>query len=184
METDILSHDAQIGIEDYRKLPRHPIYLVLDNLRSAFNTGAIFRTADAARIEKLMLCGYTAYPPHAKLEKTGMGTLEYVQWQHYASPRDAVTELKQKGIPVFALETTKKSVSISDFSFPRPVGLILGNEALGISSELLSMVDGVLEIPLFGFKNSLNVATACGITVFEIIRQWEGVLEPINIFRK
>jgi tRNA G18 (ribose-2'-O)-methylase SpoU len=184
METEVNSHDALILPSEYSKLPRHPIYLILDNFRSAFNVGSVFRTAETARIEKIMLCGYTAFPPHEKLARTSMGVLPYVEWQHYAETDEAIQELRAKEITVVAMETTKKSIPIHDYVFPSPIGIVLGNEALGVSKTVLGQVDSVLEIPMFGFKNSMNVSVACGIVLFEIIRKWEGKIEPILITRK
>lgn len=183
METEVLSRDAQITPEKYSTLPRHPIYLILDNLRSAFNVGSILRTADTARIQKVMLCGCTAFPPHEKLAKTSMGVLPYIHWQHYDNTLEAIHELQSKGIRVVALETTRKSIPIHQFAFPTPVGIVLGNEALGVSKAILKESSDVLEIPVFGFKNSMNVSVACGIVLFEILRQWEGKIEPIPVFR-
>lgn len=184
MENNVLSHDAQLTPEEYGRLPRHQIYIGLDNLRSAFNVGSIFRTADTARIKKLLLCGYTAYPPHAKLEKTAMGTLSYVTWQHYTRTVEAIKEMRKSGIPVIGLETVKKRKSVFDYKLPPEVCLFFGNEALGLSSETLRNVDDVVEIPVFGFKNSMNVASACSVAVFETIRQNRGVIQPVNIYRK
>ncbi len=180
MDSYPTSFDTEISPTDYKKLPKHPIYIILDNLRSAFNVGSIFRTCETARVEKIILCGYTAYPPHNKLEKTSMGTLPYVEWEHFPSTEEAIDSMKKKNITVLALETSKKGLSIFDFNFPSPVALILGNEAIGISESILNKVDGIVEIPLFGFKNSMNVASACAVAVFEVIRQSNNVVIPIK----
>ena len=172
---EVRSHDTEISLEEYARLPKFPVYLVLDNLRSAFNVGAIFRAADTARIAAVYTCGYTAHPPHPRLEKTALGTLDYVDTLHFDSAVDAVADLGKRNIPVFALETTSHSKTYTDLSFPRPVALVFGNEALGVSREVMDACDELVEIPVFGYKNSLNVASACAVVLFELLRQWRGV---------
>ena len=98
---EVRSHDTDLPLEEYARLPKFPVHLVLDNLRSAFNVGSIFRTADTARIASILTCGYTAHPPHARLEKTALGTLDYVQSTHFDSALDAVADLKSRGVAVF-----------------------------------------------------------------------------------
>jgi len=140
-------------------------------LRSAFNVGSIIRTADCALVEKVYCCGITAHPPHKKLDKTSLGALPYVPWEHRETALEIVSELKAKGIPIFALELTNKSRVIWDISFPLPVAVVLGNEALGVSEDVLQLADEIVEIPMLGYKNSINVAVAFGIVVYEIQRQ-------------
>ncbi|OGG06377.1 MAG: hypothetical protein A3F83_11900 [Candidatus Glassbacteria bacterium RIFCSPLOWO2_12_FULL_58_11] len=165
-------HDRAVPIEQYSRLPRLPVTLVLENLRSSFNVGAIFRSCESARVEKLITCGITAHPPNEKVLKTSMGAWEFVPHEHVASAGEAIEKLKAQGLPLFALETTSKSVSLYRTKIPRPVALILGNEALGLSRETLAAADRIIEIPLLGYKNSLNVSVALGIALFEILRQW------------
>lgn len=176
METrfKVRSFDARVPLEEFRKRPRRPIYVVLDNLRSAFNVGGIFRTADCTGVQKVIPCGITAHPPHAKLDKTALGTVDYVPWEYRKSALQAVLDLKKQGIPILALETTDISVPYHQVEFPAPVGLVLGNEALGVSSEVLEASDRIIDIPVTGFKNSLNVAIAFGIVVYEIVRQFNS----------
>lgn len=169
----IRSRDRAVPIEEYSRLPRHPITVVLDNLRSGFNVGAIFRSCECARIEQLITCGITAHPPAEQVMKTSMGTAEFVAHSHRPTTLDAVTDLKSKGIPVLGLETTTKSHRLHDFKFPQPCALVFGNEALGIEVDLLARCDEIIEIPTYGYKNSLNVASAVSIVLFEILRQWE-----------
>ena len=169
---EIRNRDTTLSPEEYDRLEKIPIHLVLDNLRSAFNVGSLFRTADTARIERVLTCGYTAHPPHPRLEKTALGTLEFVNTEHFDTTVDAVSSLKDRGVPVWALETTSRSKNYVDLSFPRPIALVLGNEALGVDRQIIELCDEVVEIPVFGYKNSLNVASACSVVVFEILRQW------------
>ncbi len=177
METKlkIKTLDSNISIKKFKKIKKAPITVILDNLRSAFNVGSIIRTSDCALIEKVIMCGITAHPPHKKLEKTAVGTLDYVQCEYEPFLMDAVKKQQKQGIPVIALETTNKSKIIWNFNFPFPVSIILGNEALGISPQVLKLVDDIVEIPMLGFKNSINVAVAYGIVIHEIQRQhWQN----------
>jgi len=173
----VRNFDASLSVEEYRQLPKHPLHLVLDNLRSAFNVGSIFRTADTARLARVITCGYTAHPPHAKLDKTALGTLTYVAAEHFDAALDAVAALQEQGIPVWGLETTSRSKVYTTVSYPRPLAVVLGNEALGVSCEVLERCDELIEIPMFGFKNSLNVAAAGAVVVFEALRQWEILVD-------
>ena len=170
----VRTQDSPLSLDEYRQLPRHPIHLVLDNLRSAFNVGSIFRTADTARIASISTCGYTAHPPHPKLDKTALGTVDLIRSTHFAGTESAIRALQDQGVSVQALETTSASVTYTDLSFPKPVALVLGNEALGVSREVLDLCDGLIQIPTFGFKNSLNVASAAAVVTFEILRQWQA----------
>jgi len=145
---------------------------VLDNLRSAFNVGSIFRTSEAARVAELVLCGITPYPPNEKLDRTALGTVHRVPWRHCLNTEEAIRELKGRGTAVWACELTTGAVSIRRVRFPRPLALVFGHEVAGVGPAALSAADGVLEIPLYGRKNSLNVATTFGIVVFEVLRQW------------
>ena len=169
---EIRNQDTHMPLEQYQRLPKFPVHIVLDNLRSAFNVGSVFRLADTARVESVITCGYTAHPPHPRLEKTALGSVEYVPHAHFESTTEALAWLRQQEIPVWALETTSHSQRYTDVVFPKPVALLFGNEALGIDPDVLKVCDQIVEIPVFGFKNSLNVACACAVTVFEVLRQW------------
>lgn len=151
--------------------PRFPIHVVLDNVRSAQNVGSIFRTADAAGVACIHLCGITCWPPHPKLEKTSLGAHQYVAWKRYPETRLALESLRQSGIPIVALETGPSGQPMGAFVWPSPVAVVLGHEVLGVDSELLSLCDHRLEIPMFGVKNSLNVACAFGVVVYDLVGQ-------------
>lgn len=152
---------------------RNPLHVVLDSLRSAFNVGSIFRTADAAAVERIHLCGHTAHPPNKKLEKTALGALDYVPWTHHPDALTAIRALQNQGIPCVAGEVADNAVLHTSFDWPRPVAVVFGNEVVGIAPETLRHCDGVVCIPMQGFKNTINVATAFGIIVYEILRQWD-----------
>ena len=176
METnfEVRSFDAEITKEAYDRLPKLPLYFVLDNLRSAFNVGSIFRTCDILRVTSLFLCGYTACPPHTKLEKTALGTVDYVPWRYFESAVDAVDYLRDRNIAVWAAETASGSVPYDEAEFPDELAIVLGNEALGVSRDVLERCDGMVEIPTRGYKNSLNVASACAVLGFKALEQMEG----------
>jgi 23S rRNA (guanosine2251-2'-O)-methyltransferase len=152
---------------------RVPIRLVLDNLRSAFNVGSIFRTCEGAGVEQIHLCGITPYPPHPRLDKTARGATSLVPWTHHIDTMEAIQFLGKSGYSLAALELTNQSVDYRRIPYPRPIALILGHEVAGVTRPVLERADWIVEIPLRGRKNSLNVATACGVVLFEILRQWE-----------
>ena len=168
--------DSHLSPEQFEDVPRRRVIAILDNLRSAFNVGSIVRTADCALAEKVVFCGITAHPPHKKLDKTSLGALPYVPWEYRERVVDAVMDVKRQGIPVVALELTNRSRVIWDVEFPDPVALILGNEALGVSQEALDLADEIVEIPMMGYKNSINVSVAFGIVMYQIQRQqWDRI---------
>ena len=152
---EVRNFDAQMSLDEYARLPKHPLYLILDNLRSAFNVGSIFRSADAARLLAVYTCGYTAHPPHPKLDKTALGTLEYIETHHFATTLEAVDYLRERNVPVWALETTSQSRCYTELDYPQPLALIVGNEALGIDREVLECCDQLVEIPMYGYSESI-----------------------------
>ncbi len=169
----VSNSDRTVDFEEFHRRERAtPLHIVLDNIRSAYNVGSIFRTADAAGIARLHLCGVTAYPPNLKLEKTSLGSTWYVPWDYHRNTLEAVRALKKQGMAVASLETTDKSINYLDFDFPAPLSLVFGNEIDGVSMEIMKESDFLLQIPTWGMKNSLNVATAFGIVVYEAARQY------------
>ena len=156
---------------DYAASSRHPVTLVLHNIRSMWNVGAMFRTADAAGIDGIVITGYTATPPRKEIDKTALGAQETVSWRHFADPVEAISALKSEGKKIFGLEIAENSrdyTSLTSEEFP--LALIVGNEVEGIGDELLEHCDGVIEIPQYGVKHSLNVAVAVGVALFECVR--------------
>jgi len=169
-DDDFLIHQKDGEKTEKKKIP---LYLILDNLRSSFNVGSIFRSAECFGISEIFLCGYTATPENKKVRKTAMGTDNIVKWQHFEKTEKAIDFLKEKKVTIYALETTKNAKPISKTNFTKPCALILGNEALGISKEVLLLVDEIVQIPISGWKSSLNVGVAAGICCYEICRIWE-----------
>lgn len=143
--------------------------VILSDLRSAFNVGSIFRTAECLGIGELWLCGITARPGEAALEKTAMGTTDKVAWRGFATAIEAVQTARKQGRIVYALETSGQAVSVFDASISFPCALVVGNEALGISPEVLKASDELLELPVMGWKNSLNVGVAFAVCAYQMI---------------
>lgn len=166
---EVKSLDSDMPLEEFKKLPRNGLYIILDNLRSAFNVGSIFRLCDTMRVSGLFLCGYTAHPPHVKLDKTSLGTIDYVPWKHFETTLQAVQYLQNQDIPVWAAETTTHSEPYDKIEVPKNVGIVFGNEALGVEDEIINACDKLIEIPTYGFKNSLNVATSCAVIGYKML---------------
>ncbi|MFI5252443.1 MAG: RNA methyltransferase [Bacteroidota bacterium] len=164
----------RFSVEALKDANRLPIYVMLDNIRSLYNVGSIFRSSDGARIEKLFLCGYTPHPPRKEIEKTALGATSTVPWEYFKNPNDAITRIKSQGIKLCVLEHTDTSIPYYDIT-PKefPICLVVGNEISGISKEIVVQADLAVDIPMYGLKQSLNVAVAYGITLFEFVRIWK-----------
>ncbi len=170
----VLKRDKQVSPDAFLERERNPLYVILDNLRSAYNVGAIFRTCDAFMVERLILCGITAHPPNVKLKKTAMSSEMYVPWKYEREIVDVIKALQQRGVKVYGCERTEKSCSLRGLDVVLPCGFVFGNEAEGVAPEALAVCDEIIEIPMMGFKNSLNVATTVGIVLYEITRNLSG----------
>jgi tRNA G18 (ribose-2'-O)-methylase SpoU len=168
----IRNSDRHIEVQEFLEKPRLPAAALLDNIRSAYNVGSIFRTSDSTRLRKLFLCGMTAYPPNDKLEKTSLRSTPYVPWEHHSDPLEALKALKSQGYYIASLETTDASTDYMEFTFPENVCLVLGHEVQGVSREILKESDIIVEVPVWGMKNSLNVASIFSIVIYEIVRQY------------
>ena len=155
---------------------RHPITVVIDNVRSIHNVGSFFRTGDGAWIERLILTGITGTPENRALHKTALGAQDTIPWEHEMHTADVVSSLKTSGYRIAALEITdsptlSQDLSLADF----PLALVVGNELTGVSSEVIKMADFALEIPQYGTKQSLNVSVAFGIALFDLVRQYRSL---------
>ncbi|KAB2926323.1 MAG: RNA methyltransferase [Bacteroidetes bacterium] len=170
-----LSHDE---IAENRKKPeqisdaiRHPLYALIDNVRSLYNVGSIFRSSDGALVRKLLLTGYTPAPPRREIDKTALGATLTVPWQHYQDPMDAVRELRASGVRLCAVELTDAGrphyeLQPADF----PLCFAFGNELTGVSKDVMAAADMAVEIPMYGHKQSLNVAVAYGVVMYDAVR--------------
>ena len=148
-----------------------PVVLVLDRLRSAYNVGNLFRVAEATRIERIIACGYTACPPHEKLQKTARGCDELVPCEHCESAADAIRKLKTEGYSVYAVDTVAGAKYYWEADIQFPCAIVLGNEALGITEEALALCDGFVCLPALGRKNSINVGNCGAVMLFELLRR-------------
>ena len=157
--------------DEYEGVAKLPVVVVLDNVRSLSNVGAVFRSADAFRIGELFLCGITACPPHREIHKTALGADETVPWRYFNSTTEACRELKAMGYCIFAVEQVEGSVMLQDFKAEPNMAFVLGNEVDGVSEDVLPFCDGALEIPQEGTKHSLNVSVCSGIIMWDVFKQ-------------
>lgn len=146
----------------------NPFYIVCDNIRSLQNIGSIFRTADALAIDKIFLCGICGKPPHPRISKTALGAENWLPWEHHWQTWRVIDWLKQEKVFIVALEQTKKSTPYHKFKPSFPMALVMGNEIKGVSPSVLKRADKIISLPMFGKKESLNVAVAFGIAAYEI----------------
>ena len=167
-----LPYQATATASAYDGIVRLPATILLDNVRSMYNVGAFFRTADAAAVEKLYLCGITAHPPKHAITKTALGAEERVDWEHSWNARAVVDRLRERRYEIAAVETSMHSVDLFDWRPAFPVCLVFGHEVDGVGAELLEACDTQVRIPMLGLKHSLNVATAGGVAIYELLRKY------------
>lgn len=159
------------SIAEFKRSDKLPIIVVLENIRSAYNVGSIFRTADAFLIEGLYICGYTAQPPHKEIKKTALGADETVFWKYTKEITEVIQELRDKGFKIYAIEQAENSLLLQQLNFKdEKVAVIFGNEVSGVEQSTIALCDGVIEIPQMGMKHSLNVSVAAGVVLWEIVR--------------
>jgi 23S rRNA (guanosine2251-2'-O)-methyltransferase len=159
----------RVSVEEFKKQDKLPVAVVLDNVRSMHNVGSVFRTGDGFAIEKLVLCGITACPPHREIEKTALGATLSVDWVHFEKTTEAIKSLRSNGYTIIAIEQAKDSTMLNTFT-PDPekkYALIFGNEVDGVSDEVMSMIDECIEIPQFGTKHSFNIVISAGIVLWD-----------------
>lgn len=165
---------AELGrksVEEFKQSEKLPVIAVLENIRSAYNVGSVFRTADAFLLEGIYLCGYTAFPPHKEIKKTALGAEDTVTWKHFKNITDAIADIRSLGYKVYAVEQAVDSWKLGSFAVEDDkVAVIFGNEVTGVEQSTIALCDGVIEIPQLGMKHSLNVATAAGVVLWELIR--------------
>ncbi|OGV41154.1 MAG: hypothetical protein A2X48_12345 [Lentisphaerae bacterium GWF2_49_21] len=157
---------------------KHEVTIVLDRLRSAYNTGNIFRIADAIAAKEIICCGYTPFPPHPKLAKTAMGAEQIISSRHFETSSHAVRQLRSEGIKqILAVETGLESVCAWKKKYEFPLALVFGNEALGILPETIPLCDGIVGLPMFGFKSSINVGNCAAVVLYSVVAK---VMEQKN----
>jgi len=156
----------------YEAIGSLPVVVLLDNVRSMYNVGSFFRTADAAAAEALYLTGITAYPPKSGIRKTALGAEETVRWEHAHEPAPLLDRLRARGYQLAAIETTPRAVDLFGWNPAFPVCIVFGHEVDGIRPQVSAQCDVHIRIPMLGRKHSLNVATAGGVVLFELLRKY------------
>jgi 23S rRNA (guanosine2251-2'-O)-methyltransferase len=162
----------RISPEEFKQSEKKPVIAVLENIRSAYNVGSVFRTADAFLLEAIYITGYTCTPPHKEIKKTALGAEDTVDWKHFANADAAIIALKEKGYKVYAVEQVVNSISLQNLSLKenKKIAFVFGNEVSGVELTTIAQCDGCVEIPQFGTKHSLNIATAAGVVLWEATR--------------
>ena len=170
------------SVDEFRRAEKIPVIVLLENIRSAYNVGSVFRTADAFLIEAVYISGYTAKPPHKEISKTALGAQDSVDWKYFENTKDAIEQLKENKFTVFAVEQVANSISLEktvELNLEK-IAFIFGNEVSGVEQETISLCDGCIEIPQFGMKHSLNISVAAGIVLWEIVRRVHPKLSPVG----
>jgi tRNA G18 (ribose-2'-O)-methylase SpoU len=174
---------GRMNVEQYRQADKLPLVVVLDNIRSQHNVGAVFRTADAMRIERVVLCGICCCPPNAEIHKTALGAEESVEWNYYENTLEAVHDLQAQGYTVYAVEQAHDSVTLEEiafsiqhsaFSCPK-IAVILGHEVFGVQQEVVDQCSQCIEIPQYGTKHSMNVSVTAGIVMYRLSEALRGL---------
>ena len=160
------------SVDEFKQSDKFPIIVVLENIRSAYNVGSVFRTSDAFLIEAIYIIGYSAKPPHKEIKKTALGAEETVTWKYFKTSTEAIDELKIRKYKVYAVEQAEESYKLHSANFRQneKIAVVFGNEVAGVEQTTIHLCDGCIEIPQLGMKHSLNIATAAGIVLWELIR--------------
>ena len=160
----------RLSIDGFKSAEKTPIIIILDNIRSLNNIGSVFRTCDAFLVEKIYLCGITAKPPHKDIHKTALGSTETVDWEYVENTLYLIEKLKAENIKICSIEQAENATMLNDFT-PKPqttYALVFGNEVKGVSQDVVSVSDAVIEIPQFGTKHSLNISVSAGIVIWDV----------------
>lgn len=159
-------------VAEFKQSDKIPIIIVLENIRSAYNVGSVFRTSDAFLVEAIYIIGYSAKPPHKEIKKTALGAEETVNWKYFKTSDAAIEELRNSGFNVYAAEQAEGSYKLNAIGFEadEKIAVVFGNEVTGVEQSTINLCDGCLEIPQLGMKHSLNIATAAGVVLWELVR--------------
>ena len=176
---------GRMSVNQYRMANKLPLVVVLDNVRSQHNVGAVFRTADAMRIERVVLCGICCCPPNQEIHKTALGAEESVEWQYIKDTEEAVRALREEGYTVYSIEQAHDSVTLEEAAVKiqrgkgqgTKVAVVLGHEVFGVQQEVVDMCDACIEIPQYGTKHSMNVSVTAGIVMYRISEALRAVKE-------
>ena len=163
----------RLSVEEFKRAGKMPLTVVLDDVRSMHNVGSVLRTADAFRVEQVVLCGITGTPPHTEIHKTALGAEDSVSWQYADSALQAVAQLREQGVTVLSVEQAEGSTKLPSFRAERGkrYAIVLGNEVKGVHQEVIDASDGCLEIPQLGTKHSMNVSVTAGIVIYQFALQ-------------
>lgn len=157
----------RLSTDEFKQAQKQAIVIVLDNVRSLLNVGSVFRSADAFLVEEIHLCGLTGTPPNKEIEKSALGATKTVDWRHFSSTKQSIDILKQENYRIYAVEQAHNSIPLQKFEKGQDkIALIFGNEVYGVEQEIIDLCDGVIEIPQFGSKHSLNIAVSAGIVLW------------------
>ena len=161
------------SVDDFKQAHKTPLIIVLDDIRSLNNIGSVFRTADAFLIEKIYLCGITAFPPNREIHKTALGATETVTWEYQKEILHVIENLKKERVSVFAIEQVENAISLQDFipEKDKKYALVFGNEVYGVSQKAIELCNGTIEIPQLGTKHSLNISVSAGIVVWDLFQK-------------
>jgi 23S rRNA (guanosine2251-2'-O)-methyltransferase len=161
------------SVDEFKQSEKIPLIVVLENVRSAYNVGSVFRTADAFLLEAIYICGYTCTPPHKEIKKTALGAEESVSWKHFENTNFAIQALHGSGYKIFAVEQATGSTMLNDLNYAGndKIAVIFGNEVTGVEETTIQQCEGCIEIPQSGMKHSLNIATAAGVVLWELVRK-------------
>ncbi len=162
----------RISVEEFKEAEKLPLIVVLDNVRSQYNVGSVFRTSDAFRVECIYLCGISATPPHQEIHKTALGAEDTVNWEYFKDTKEAILKLKSDGYYIFSIEQVEGSVMLENLQLDasKKYAVVLGNEVKGVQQEVVDLSDGCIEIPQYGTKHSLNVSTTAGIIIWDFFK--------------
>ena len=163
----------RLSPEGFIQAEKIPVTIILDNIRSQHNVGAVFRSSDAFLIESICLCGITGTPPNAEIHKSALGSENVVDWKYFINTQEAVKELKKKGYTIISIEQTEGAVELSEFKVEKGkrYAIIFGNEVKGVAQEIVDISDNCIEISQFGTKHSLNISVSAGIVIWEFFKQ-------------
>lgn len=164
----------RLSTAEFQDLPKQPISLILDDIRSANNVGSIFRSADCFALEHVYLCGITARPPHRDILKTALGATDSVAWSYHESCMELVSQLREKGSSVYALEQAHNSLTLRGLRLAPPLAIVVGNEVQGVAQPVIDLCNGCIEIEQFGTKHSFNVAVAAALVSYELTKPLKG----------
>ncbi|MFK5957473.1 MAG: RNA methyltransferase [Lutibacter sp.] len=163
----------RLNVEEFKKISKIPLIVVLDNIRSLNNIGSVFRTSDAFLIEKIYLCGITAKPPHKEIHKTALGATESIVWEYVEDTLELVKKLQKEKVLIASIEQADNSTLLQDFTIEanQKYAVIFGNEVKGVQQEVVSSSNYCIEIPQFGTKHSLNISVSAGVVLWDLFKK-------------